>query len=175
LYRDHREALAIFQQLHDTRGIAETLDLLGMTCYPDGDLIGGTAYYQQAIALFGALEDKPGLTSSLATLTMRGPTYQTDSLVSAASLADVYQDAEHALKIAREICTPSDDATCSWTGHIQGKVHLMNATDILKSGQLTDLQAIDGFTEREFITQAPDDINGFFADTYLRPNFKLAY
>ncbi len=101
--RSHREALAIFQHLHDARGIAETLDLLGMTSYLGGDLIGGTAYYQQAIALFRELGDKPGLTSSLATLTLRGPTYQTDTLISTASLAEAYQDAQHALKIAREI------------------------------------------------------------------------
>ncbi len=108
--RYHREALAIFQQLRDTRGIAETLDLLGMTSYLGGDLIGGTAYYQQAIALFGELGDKPGLTSSLATLTLRGPTYQTDTLVSAASLAVACQDAEHALSIAREIGHRSAEA-----------------------------------------------------------------
>jgi DNA-binding CsgD family transcriptional regulator len=108
--RYHREALAIFQQLHDSRGIAETLDLLGMTSYLGGDLIGGTAYYQQAIALFGELGDKPGLTSSLATLTLCGPTYQTDALVSAASLAEVCQDAEHALSIAREIGHRSAEA-----------------------------------------------------------------
>lgn len=101
--RYHQEALTIFQQLHDARGIAETLDLLGMTSYLGGDLSGGTAYYRQAIALFGELGDKPGLTSSLATLTLRGPTYQTDTLVAAGSLAEVQQDAERALSIAREI------------------------------------------------------------------------
>jgi len=37
--RYHREALAIFQELHDSRGIAETLDLLGMTSYLGGDLV----------------------------------------------------------------------------------------------------------------------------------------
>jgi DNA-binding CsgD family transcriptional regulator len=101
--RYHREALTIFQELHDSHGIAETLDLLGMTSYLGSDLIQGTLYYQQAIALFRELGDKPGLTSSLATLTLRGPTYQTDSLVTEASLAEVLQDAEHALSIAREI------------------------------------------------------------------------
>jgi len=101
--RYHREALALFEQLHDERGIAETLDLLGMTSYLGGDVIQGTAYYQQAIALFGKLKDQQGLTSSLATLALRGPTYQTDALVSAASLAEARQDAEHALGIAREI------------------------------------------------------------------------
>jgi tetratricopeptide (TPR) repeat protein len=101
--RYHREALTIFQKLHDQHGIAETLDLLGMTNYLGGDLVQGTAYYEEAIALFRELDDRNGLTSSLATLTLRGPTYQTDAMVSVASLAEVMQDTEQALKIAREI------------------------------------------------------------------------
>lgn len=108
--RYHQEALAIFQQLSDSNGIAETLDLLGMTSYLGGDLIGGTVYYRQAVALFRELGDKAGLTSSLATLSLRGPSYQTDSLVAAASLAEAYSDAEQALKIAREIGRRSDEA-----------------------------------------------------------------
>ena len=67
----HQEALNIFQGLADQPGIAETLDLLGMTSYLSGDLLGGTAYYMQAVALFRELDDRQGLTSSLATLTMR--------------------------------------------------------------------------------------------------------
>ncbi|HEY0755982.1 MAG TPA: AAA family ATPase [Ktedonobacteraceae bacterium] len=108
--RSHQEALTIFQELHDTRGIAETLDLLGLVSYLAGDLSGGTAYYQQALTLFRELGDKAGLTSSLATLTLRGPTYQTDALVSTASLAEVCQDAEQALGIAREIGHRSAEA-----------------------------------------------------------------
>ena len=93
--RYHREALTIFQKLHDQHGIAETLDLLGMTSYLGGDLVQGTTYYEQAIALFRELDDRQGLTSSLATLTLRGPTFQTDTMVSAAtSLAEVIQDTE---------------------------------------------------------------------------------
>ena len=101
--RYHREALTIFQGLHDQHGIAETFDLLGMTSYLGGDLVQGTAYYEQAIALFRDLDDRNGLTSSLATLTLRGPTYQTDTMVSIASLVEVIQESEQALKIAREI------------------------------------------------------------------------
>ena len=101
--RYHREALAIFQELHDQHGIAETLDLLGMTSYLGGDLVQGTVYYEQAIALFRELDDRNGLTSSLATLAVSGPTFQTDAMVSAASLVEVIQDSEQALKIAREI------------------------------------------------------------------------
>src|SRR5260370_22688214 len=53
--RYHREALAIFQQLQDSRGIAETLDLLAMTSYLGGDLFGVTAYSHQPLALFDYL------------------------------------------------------------------------------------------------------------------------
>ncbi len=108
--RYHQEALAIFEHLHDSSGIAETLDLLGMGSYLGGDLLQGTVYYRQAVALFRQLGDKPGLTSSLATLTLGGPTYQTDTMVSATSLANVYQDAELAIKIAREIGHRSGEA-----------------------------------------------------------------
>ena len=108
--RYHQEALTIFEELHDTHGIAETLDLLGMTSYLGGDLIGGTTYYRQGVMLFRESEDKPGLTSSLATMTLRGPTYQTDTMVTEARLDEVLQDAEHALKIAREIGHRSAEA-----------------------------------------------------------------
>ena len=101
--RYHREALTVFQELHDHHGIAETFDLLGMTSYLGGDLVQGTAYYEQAMTLFRKLDDRNGLTSSLATLALSGPTYQTSTMVSAASLTEVIQDTEQALKIAREI------------------------------------------------------------------------
>jgi predicted ATPase/DNA-binding CsgD family transcriptional regulator len=102
--RYHREALKIFQELHDQHGIAETLDLLGMTSYLGGDLAQGTIYYKQAIALFRELDDRQGLTSSLATLALCGATFQTDAMASASTnLAEVIQNTEQALKIAREI------------------------------------------------------------------------
>ena len=102
--RYHHEALTIFEKLQDQHGIAETLDLLGMTSYLGGDLVQGTIYYEQAVALFHELDDRHGLTSSLATLTLRGPTFQTDTMVPASTnLAEVIQDTEKALKIALEI------------------------------------------------------------------------
>jgi len=107
----HQKALMIFEELHDQHGIAETLDLLGMTSYLGGDLVQGTIYYEQAVALFEELDDRQGLTSSLATLTLRGPTYQTDTMVSGTtSLADIIPDGEMALKIAQEIGQRSAEA-----------------------------------------------------------------
>ncbi len=99
----HQEALRFFQELGDRPGIAETLDLLGMTSYLGGDLARGTEYYQQAVALFRELGDRQGLASSLATLTMRGITYQTDTMIPAvAHVSEVTSDGELALHIARE-------------------------------------------------------------------------
>jgi predicted ATPase/DNA-binding NarL/FixJ family response regulator len=107
----HQQALIIFQGLQDSHGIAETLDLLGMTSYLGGDLSQGSVYYQQAITLFRELDDRQGLASSLATLTLRGATFQTDTMVSAAtSLAEVLHDCERALRIAREIGQRSAEA-----------------------------------------------------------------
>src|SRR5258708_1101498 len=64
----------------------------------------GTAYHQQGMEVFRQLDDRQGLTSGLATLTLRSPTYQTDSMVAAtSSLAEVIPDVELALKIARQI------------------------------------------------------------------------
>src|SRR5205085_2150231 len=71
--------------------------------YLGGDLTVGTAYYQQALALFDELGSREGLTSSLATLTMRASTYHSDALIAVTSLAEVLPDAERAVKVAREI------------------------------------------------------------------------
>jgi DNA-binding CsgD family transcriptional regulator len=99
----HHEALRIFQELDDKAGIAETLDLLGMASYLGGDLTRGTAYYQQAVALFRELDDRQGLASSLATLTMRGITYQTDTMIpTVRHVSEVIPDGDLAVQIARE-------------------------------------------------------------------------
>jgi DNA-binding CsgD family transcriptional regulator/predicted negative regulator of RcsB-dependent stress response len=109
--RCHQEALAIFQQLNDPHGIAETLDLLGMASYLGGDLVQGTRYYEQAVTLFRQLDDRVGLTSSLASLALRGALSITNTMVSAANtLAELLPDVEMALKIAREIGQRSGEA-----------------------------------------------------------------
>ncbi len=107
----HQEALAIFQQLNDPHGIAETLDLLGMASYLGGDLVQGTKYYEQAVTLFRQLDDRVGLTSSLASLALRGALSISNTMVSAATtLVELLPDVEMALKIAREIGQRSGEA-----------------------------------------------------------------
>jgi DNA-binding NarL/FixJ family response regulator len=100
----HAEALRIFQASNNRPGVAETLDLLGMASYLGGDLIGGTDYYKRAIALFRELDDRQGLASSLATLTMRGGTYQSSTMIAASQdLIEAAREGEEALTIARDI------------------------------------------------------------------------
>jgi DNA-binding CsgD family transcriptional regulator/tetratricopeptide (TPR) repeat protein len=100
----HTEALRIFQELNNRPGVAETLDLLGMSSYLGGDLIGGTDYYRRAVALFRELDDRQGLASSLATLTLRGGGYQTSTMITASpDLVKATAEGEEAVAIARDI------------------------------------------------------------------------
>ena len=100
----HAEALTIFEASNDKSGVAKTLDLLGMASYLGGDLIGGTDYYERAVALFRELDDRQGLASSLATLTMRGGTHQSSTMIAASrDLIEAAREGEEALAIARDI------------------------------------------------------------------------
>lgn len=110
----HQEALGIFQKLGDERGVAETLDLLALAKYVGGDLVAGTAYYEAAAKLFRKGDDRQGLASVLATLTLRGGTYQTDVMLAASSLAAATADGEEALAIARGIGWRSGEAYSLW-------------------------------------------------------------
>src|SRR5436305_162154 len=66
--RYHKEALDIFQLLHDEQGIAETVDLLGMTHYVRGSMAEGMRYFAQAVTLFRTLDIPQGLLRALAAL-----------------------------------------------------------------------------------------------------------
>jgi tetratricopeptide (TPR) repeat protein len=100
--RHHEQALAIFERLDDPRGIADTADFLGMASALSGRMRAAAAYYRRAVELFRQLGDQPGLASSLATLTLCGAGYQTNTMVSVATLAEAQREGEEALSIARQ-------------------------------------------------------------------------
>ena len=101
--RHHHEALAIFEQLEDKRGIAQTHDLLGMTNMLGGDLIEGAVNYRQAIALFRELDERVDMASSLTTAALGAAERQAStSVLAAKNLFEAQRDAEAALQIARE-------------------------------------------------------------------------
>jgi DNA-binding CsgD family transcriptional regulator len=101
----HHEALAVFRRAGDRLGLAETLELLGMTSYLGGDTVQGTAYCRQAAELLRALDHRQLLTSCLATMTMGnsilvvGPA----ALVPAGPAGEATVAAEEALAIASAI------------------------------------------------------------------------
>jgi len=120
--RCHEEALAIFQQVQDQHGVAETLDLLGMVGSLSGDPVQSAAYYWQVVELFQEMDNRQGLVSSLATLLLCGDTYFSVTLVTVAtSVIEVRRVGERALTLAREIGQRSGEAyTCNCMAHCLG-------------------------------------------------------
>ena len=51
--RMHHEALVLFEELHETQGIAATLNVLGVDYAFSGDLVNTARYYERSIALCG--------------------------------------------------------------------------------------------------------------------------
>jgi DNA-binding CsgD family transcriptional regulator/tetratricopeptide (TPR) repeat protein len=79
--RYHEEALTIFEALADRRGMAETLDLLGMAMCCSGELRRSMAVYDRAAGLLRELEDRhANLVMSLALLASRAGDYHFDPL-----------------------------------------------------------------------------------------------
>jgi DNA-binding CsgD family transcriptional regulator len=102
--RFHREALASFEAQGDLHGVADTLDLLGMASMLSGDMIQATEHYQRAVELYRSLDNRRGLSSSLAGLTIRAATHQSEVMVLPdATLADAIRDGEEAERVAHEI------------------------------------------------------------------------
>jgi DNA-binding CsgD family transcriptional regulator len=109
--RCHQEALEIFQQLDDPRGLAATLDLLGISSVIAGNMNSSADYYAQAIQRFRDLGDRMGLVYSLVQNTLRGSSYMAEVLpCPPASLNMCRREGEEALQIAQEIGWQSGEA-----------------------------------------------------------------
>ena len=77
--RYHQEAFALFQELNDPMGLAETHDLSGTANYLLGDLGQGTIHFRQAAALLRERGERQALSSVLSMSAFGGITYFTDS------------------------------------------------------------------------------------------------
>ncbi|MGD8752821.1 MAG: tetratricopeptide repeat protein, partial [Anaerolineales bacterium] len=112
----HLEALEITEQLGNPRDLANTLDLLGIAYMFRGDSSSSVECYNQAIALYRELDDRPSLVSSLIGHGHNGCamlTYLT--LVQAITLKEAGNDFEEALGIAREIGSLPDEIWALWS------------------------------------------------------------
>ncbi|GAB4424173.1 MAG: hypothetical protein OHK0015_02660 [Chloroflexi bacterium OHK40] len=96
--RLHEEALAIFERLGDERGLAETLDLLGVSCFIAGEMSRGAAYFNRALALWQACDDRQGFVHSTIQLAMR-PEYDLEA-IAAVPLAPYVASLQQAVELA---------------------------------------------------------------------------
>ena len=106
----HHQALAILEAIDDQAGVAETCDYLGMAYLLSADLEQCATYCQRAIELYRPTNQQPGLSSSLATLSLCAVAYQC-RLLTPASLPSVPQRySEEAIRIAQTIGYRSGEA-----------------------------------------------------------------
>ena len=105
----HHQALALFETLDNRWGVADALDLLGMTHYLAGDVIHARAAWDDAAEIFAELDDPERLASAL---TSRGLYIAVlDGPCSVDAPPDAFRaDAEHGLRICREIAWRSGEA-----------------------------------------------------------------
>jgi DNA-binding CsgD family transcriptional regulator len=107
----HREALSAAEAAHDTRVLAETVDLLGMTCNILGDPRQSSAYYERAVRLFRTLDDRQGLVNSLVIQVLQSGSYWHESLIpSDLSPDDAVRAADEVLQLARAMEWPAGEA-----------------------------------------------------------------
>jgi DNA-binding CsgD family transcriptional regulator/tetratricopeptide (TPR) repeat protein len=100
----HREALQLFEEQHDTQGMAETFDLLGTTYGMRGDRIRAVELLGQAIALFRSHGDTQSLISSLSMRALQSMPGASETTLCPLRTRDAcVQDAAEALSLARQI------------------------------------------------------------------------
>jgi tetratricopeptide (TPR) repeat protein len=111
----HQAALEIFEALKDQKGLANTLDLLGIANLLGAHHRASLGFYERAITLFEDLDDRP---RQMASLMGRGTIPSLRVLLAtapAASLGEAQHDLETALQIAQEIHAPSEEAWGGWS------------------------------------------------------------
>jgi predicted ATPase len=99
----HRQALALVEAAGDRAGIAETVDLLGMSLGLHGDVVEAVNWLARAAEHFGELGERVGQVSSLSTgVSFGGPLHAETSAAALRSLAEIRADSSTALRLARQ-------------------------------------------------------------------------
>jgi len=108
----HQMALTLYQTLAARRGVAETLEMLGMTLFFMGDTASAVRdYYGRAIEVYRSLGDRQGLSSVLAMrfLDVAAETIET-TYSGLLPREECQRDAEEALRLARQTNSSSGQA-----------------------------------------------------------------
>ena len=100
----HDEALAIFERGNDTRGVAETVDLLAMAHHIAGTQDAAVPLYERSVELFTALGDRRGLANALSILAGCGPSHHSSAgpVVVSVHTADLLAN-ERPVRLSTEI------------------------------------------------------------------------
>ncbi len=113
----HQEALAMFEALQDSQGMAETIDLLGMANGFYGDIVNAVEQYERAIALFRSLSDHQGLISSLTTRAAYACPGWAETTYSVCEQPEhCSRDITEALNLARQVESLTAQAYVGWNG-----------------------------------------------------------
>ncbi|HET7637988.1 MAG TPA: hypothetical protein VFK47_04535, partial [Ktedonobacteraceae bacterium] len=100
----HQEALRIFERQQSIQGMAETLDLLGITYGMRGDRVKAVEQLGQAIVLFRTLGDTQSLISSLAMRAVQSmPDASETTYCPLRTRDECVQDASESLRLARQV------------------------------------------------------------------------
>jgi DNA-binding NarL/FixJ family response regulator len=109
-----QEALEVLESLGDQRGVADTLNLLGMTsAFVDSER--SAAYYGRAIPLMREFDDRQGLVTDLVMRALASGFYYGDTF--APAKLDAIQserDAQEAVALARAIDWPAGESFARW-------------------------------------------------------------
>lgn len=106
----HTEALTLFEELGDRRGLADTHDLLAFSAYARGDLITARVHYQRAVEHLRELDDRPGLVTALGILALLGGSQMGDVFAPAATLKACAGPAREAREVAASLGWPTGEA-----------------------------------------------------------------
>jgi DNA-binding NarL/FixJ family response regulator len=102
--QSHQTALKIFEEMQNTKGMAETFDLLGITYGMRGDRLQAVEQLGQAIILFRTLGDTQSLASSLAMRAVQSMPGASETTFCPLRTRDAcVQDAEDALRLCHQI------------------------------------------------------------------------
>ena len=109
-----QEALELLESLGDRRGVADTLNLLGMTsAFVDSEQ--SAAYYGRAIPLMREFDDRQGLITDLVMQAIESGFYYGDTFAPARLDAiQAERDAQEAVALARAIDWPDGESFARW-------------------------------------------------------------
>jgi tetratricopeptide (TPR) repeat protein len=110
----HREALDIFQGIADTRGVAESLDLLGMVGLMGGDFVSGFDNFQQAVDLYQTLGDRHGMAAGWISMYLQNASLESDTLVLPPGIGSPADGAMHLPSLAQELGWRAGEALALW-------------------------------------------------------------